>query len=181
MLPAMSWKMFLGRSWFWCYRSAMQFITGLGVLWLGLAGSVSANGAAGVFDGPSAAMTDPLLPLLQRGEVMRVLIVEERMGVARKNELVRVPLFFHAGECPDPASVSIHEATDVARKNPLTLQADDIRRDASGGVSRMHLYFEASLQPSERRVAGLQSSASVQPQSLCRRKSKTSKSSTLYQ
>jgi hypothetical protein len=82
---------------------------------------------------------------------LRTLLVEERMGVERKRELVRVPLFFHAGECADPRTLAVFAADDRARRTPLPVQADDIRRAADGSVARLHLYFFADLAAWERK------------------------------
>lgn len=93
----------------------------------------------------------PMTPRLREGDggaVQRRLVVEERAGAARSAELVRVPLFFHEGECADPDALEILPADGGA---PVPYQADDIRRDASGRVARMHLYFEIDLKPWERK------------------------------
>ncbi|MBM4016795.1 MAG: hypothetical protein FJ288_00470 [Planctomycetes bacterium] len=86
-----------------------------------------------------------------RDRPLRILTVEERVGEARKNELVRVPLFLHDGECTDPNSFAIYDAADGKRLRPIPYQADDIRRDASGRVARMHLYFQTDLDPWQRK------------------------------
>ncbi|QYM80335.1 hypothetical protein K0B96_06905 [Horticoccus luteus] len=80
---------------------------------------------------------------------LRVLTVEERAGAARENALVRVPLFFAEGECREPGDVVIVDAAQPGRA--LTVQADDVRRGPDGGVSRMHLWFEATLRAGEKK------------------------------
>jgi hypothetical protein len=77
-------------------------------------------------------------------------VVEERVGVQRTGELVRVPLFFHEGECRDPHGLQLFAASDRERKQPIAYQPDDIRRAEDGSVSRMHLYFPIELRPWER-------------------------------
>ncbi len=102
-----------------------------------------------VFQGPPAAMTPDIFGDRPRKDrVLRVLTVQERMGVARRNELVRVPLFFHAGECADPDALLIVPA---GGKKPVPYQADDVRRDAAGKVARMHAYFYVELAPWEQK------------------------------
>ncbi|MCX5684736.1 MAG: hypothetical protein NT049_13755, partial [Planctomycetota bacterium] len=93
-----------------------------------------------VFDGPPAAFAPDIFGSKQKtGGVLRVLTVDERMGHARKNELVRVPLFFHAAEAA--ADANGYVITPVGGGAPVPYQADDIRRDASGKIARMHVYF----------------------------------------
>lgn len=104
-----------------------------------------------VFESAPAPVTAPLREgIPAAGGPMRTLTVTERVGVARATELVRVPLFFHAGECADPNGLTIYDLTD-ASKTPIAYQADDIRRAESGEVARMHVYFYAALQPWERK------------------------------
>jgi hypothetical protein len=79
------------------------------------------------------------------------MVVEERTGSVRHAELVRVPLFLHDGECEDPKSLEVCEVTAAGEEKPIPYQADDIRHDAEGHISRMHLYFETSLNPWERK------------------------------
>jgi hypothetical protein len=101
---------------------------------------------AEVFRGPPAACEPPLGDgAAAKGGPLRVLTVDERVGEARVGELVRVPLFFHEGECADPAALAVFAAEDAARKTPLPVQVDDVRRDSAGRVSRLHLYFAADL------------------------------------
>lgn len=83
------------------------------------------------------------------GAICRTLRVEERTGEARRAALVRVPLFFTAGECATPAAVAVVATREGAR---LVQQADDVRTGPDGGVSRMHLWFEVDLGPWERKT-----------------------------
>ena len=110
--------------------------------------AAAGRGDAGVFEGPPA----PLVPRLRAdvpapGGPLRLLTVEERTGAARRSELVRVPLFFHEGECADPNALAVFAAEDVRQERPIPYQADDIRRDPAGKVSRMHAYFAVDLPP----------------------------------
>jgi len=102
-----------------------------------------------VFNSLPAEMAPDIFAPHPKFDFLRILTVQERVGAARKNDLVRVPLFFHAGECPDPNKLIIVSTTDP--KTPLPYQADDIRRDAAGAVSRMHVYFYVDLQPWEKK------------------------------
>jgi hypothetical protein len=107
-----------------------------------------------VFQGPPASMAPDIFGDRQKTEsVLRILTVQERVGAARRNELVRVPLFFHAGECSDPDALTI--AAVQGDKTPVPYQADDIRRDASGKVARMHVYFYIDLAAWERKQFNL--------------------------
>ncbi len=119
-----------------------------------LAGAAVGASAADddVFGAPPAPMTMALRAGAPRTNgLLRLLTVEERVGVGRSNELVRAPLFLHAGECAAPDALALYAAEDVRCERPLPWQADDIRRDATGAVSRLHLYFEADLAPWQRR------------------------------
>lgn len=99
-----------------------------------------------VFAGPPA-QPEPWLTEArpEKGTPVRRLTIEERVGIARSGALVRVPLFFHAGECRDPNGLEIHAAGDTKEKNPILYQADDIRRSPAGDIARMHIYFLADL------------------------------------
>ncbi|OAI53893.1 hypothetical protein AYO44_15650 [Planctomycetaceae bacterium SCGC AG-212-F19] len=106
---------------------------------------------ADVFEGPPA----PLVPRLRAdlpaaAGPLRRLVVEERVGAARQQELVRVPLFFHEGECADPHALQVFAEADTNRQTPIPYQPDDIRRAEDGSVSRIHLYFAVDLTPWER-------------------------------
>ena len=104
---------------------------------------------AAIFQGPPATMAPDVFGDRQKKEgVLRILTVQERMGVARRNELVRVPLFFHAGECTDPNALTIVAG---GARTPIPYQADDVRRDAAGKVARMHAYFYVDLAPWEKK------------------------------
>ncbi len=97
-----------------------------------------------------------LIPVIREGVPagdgpLRRLTVAERVGLPRTGELVRVPLFFHPGECADPQGLTIYDLSDPTRK-PIPYQADDIRKDADGReVARMHVYFYADLKSWERK------------------------------
>lgn len=108
-----------------------------------------------VFDAPPfpAAEFEPRLHErpVDRAWPLRVLTVEERVGVARVNELVRVPVFFHEGESDNFDALAIYERTDTEQKQPLVWQADDLRYNKEGKLTRAHLYFLASLEPWQRK------------------------------
>jgi hypothetical protein len=100
---------------------------------------------AKVFESQPAEMAPNIFGDRQKTTgVLRILTVDERMGYARKNELVRAPIFFHEGECADPNALQI---TPVEGGAPVPYQADDIRRDATGKVARMHVYFNLEVLP----------------------------------
>lgn len=140
-----------------------QILTGMvAVCVLGLAAAetvIAAEASAivgkndpGVFAGPPAPAAPRLRPDVPTpGGPLRVLTVEERVGAARQGELVRVPLFFHEGECADPNALALFAADDAKRERPIPYQADDVRRDPAGRVSRMHLYFITDLTPWQRK------------------------------
>jgi len=132
------------------------------------AGADPAGPDAAVFQGPPAACEPRLRDGVPApGGPLRILTVEERVGAARRGELVRVPLFFHEGECADPDAVALYEAGDARRQRPIPCQADDVRRDPAGRVSRMHLYFAVDLDPWQRRqyhlAAGRNPGAALAP------------------
>ncbi|MBL8797253.1 MAG: sigma-70 family RNA polymerase sigma factor [Planctomycetia bacterium] len=107
--------------------------------------------SADVFDGPPAPFAPRLRADLPAADgPLRRLTVEERVGAARTGELVRVPLFFHEGECRDAHGLQLFAAADRERRQPIAFQPDDIRRAEDGGISRMHLYFPVNLRPWER-------------------------------
>jgi hypothetical protein len=102
-----------------------------------------------VFEGPPAPMALDIFGDKQKKTgVLRILTVDERMGYPRQNELVRVPLFFHEGECSDPNALQIVPA---GGGEPIPYQAADIRRGAAGKVARMHAYFVVEMKPWERK------------------------------
>jgi len=110
------------------------------------------NEDASVFTGPPAAPAPRLRYNVPGSDgPLRVLTVEERVGAAREGELVRVPLFFHSGECRDPDRLQVLQSVNGKTGQPIPYQADDIRRDPKGGISRMHIYFEVNLAPWERK------------------------------
>lgn len=139
-------------------HSAREHLHGLALCVAILAGvTTAAHVAVGsglsptVFDGPPAAYSEPLAPDASYGaNVLRTISVEERAGVARHQELVRVPIFFHAGECDDVKNLEV--ITDaLAATQPIPVQADDIRRGPDGGISRVHLWFLTDLNANEHR------------------------------
>ncbi|PTY06808.1 hypothetical protein DB346_00680 [Verrucomicrobia bacterium LW23] len=93
-----------------------------------------------VFDSKPAEFAPDIFGDRQKTDgTLRILTVDERMGYPRKREIVRVPVFFHAAEASaDPNAFAI---TPAGGGDPVPYQADDIRRDASGKIARMHLYF----------------------------------------
>lgn len=102
--------------------------------------------ATDVFTGPPAAHSLRIRDdLPAKGGPLRRFVVEERVGVKRSDELVRVPLFFHAGDCSEPNALRVFAANDAERKSPIPYQADDIRLASDGTVARMHLYFLADV------------------------------------
>ena len=103
-----------------------------------------------VFDGPVSEYADLGRSNLGKSSgPLRVLHVEERSGVARAGDLVRVPVFFAEGECPSLETLAI--VRDDQSNEEMLWQADDIRRGPDGGVSRVHLYFAVDLKPGEKR------------------------------
>ena len=118
------------------------------ILCVVLLGSFSLRAAGDVFSAPGAPYVARIAPEPASADRLRTLVIEERTGVARRGELVRVPVFFSAGECHDPAELTIIDA----HGSPRPLQADDVRRAPDGGVSRVHLWFAADLAPWERQT-----------------------------
>ncbi len=109
--------------------------------------------AANVFVASSpdpAPFVPRLRPAGPAGNVLRLLTVEERVGEARTDELVRVPLFLHEDEPNDPAHWALHAENDTALREPLAFQLDDVRRDESGRLTRCHLYFSTTVAAWER-------------------------------
>ena len=113
---------------------------------------VDAAEDASVFAAPNLAFTPVIRESVPKaGGPLRQLTVNEHVGLARKNDLVRVPLFFHTGECTDSNGLVIFDAADTARTKPIPYQADDIRHSDAGGISAMHIYFFTDLAPWQRR------------------------------
>ncbi len=114
---------------------------------LGAAWPAAAENPAAVFQGPAAAY-EPAPP--GRGtaapEVLRWVWVEERMAAARAGAPVRVPVFLGAGECRDPAELTL---VRWPAGPPAPVQADDVRRGPDGGVARLHLWFTTDLAAGE--------------------------------
>lgn len=106
-----------------------------------------AVGSTDVFEGPPAPFVPRLRANLPAADgPLRRLLVEERVGVQRSRELVRVPLFFHEGECSDPHGLQLLGSDQQV----IAYQPDDIRRAEDGSVSRMHIYFPVELAPWQR-------------------------------
>jgi len=113
-----------------------------------LLSSLSLAADAGVFEITARPVAlEPRIHPAKPGS-LRILTVEERVGCARQKELVRVPVFFHEGECSDVNALALVAA--VGGQKPIPFQADDIRRDADGRISRVHLYFLIDLAPWQR-------------------------------
>ncbi|ACB76542.1 hypothetical protein [Opitutus terrae] len=115
----------------------------------GLLALVAATGTAAerspthaTFAGPPADYAE----LIGRSDevIRRTLSVEERAGVRRDGDLVRVPVFFGPGECRSLEELVIVPAGGGAS---VVMQADDVRRAADGGISRAHLWFPVELAP----------------------------------
>ncbi|HWA86661.1 MAG TPA: hypothetical protein VG710_10590 [Opitutus sp.] len=106
--------------------------------------------SAAVFDGPPCPYEE-VIARAPAGAPLRSISVEERVGVARHDELVRVPLFFAQGECPVLDDLVILPAGTAGEHTPVPWQADDIRRGPDGGISRVHLWFAVDLAPDEKR------------------------------
>jgi len=105
-----------------------------------------------VFEGPTAAYedvppVDASLTSADAKDVLRWIVVEERMNVARHDAPVRVPVFLAAGECRNPGELAI---VRWPSREVVETQADDIRRGSDGGLARMHLWFTMDLGPRER-------------------------------
>ncbi len=118
--------------------------------------ALAAGESREVFHGPVAAYAEPLGDAAKAtggGATLRVLYVEERSGVSRRGELVRVPLFFAAGECAslDELVVLPGRDADDANPPPVAWQADDVRAGRDGGIARAHLIFPVDLAAGERR------------------------------
>lgn len=124
-----------------------RFFSAVTVLLIG----ASSGGAAilrddAVFTAGPAAYAEPLASRTRGGETepLRLLSVEERVGVAREKALVRVPVFFCAGECRDPDELAV-VPEEAPGGPPLAVQLDDVRRGPDGGVSRLHVWFETDI------------------------------------
>jgi hypothetical protein len=132
-----------------------RFAVYLAALLLGLSSDTSQAQGPTVFAAPRFPAAD-FEPRLHDRPVdpaapLRVLTVEERVGVARVNELVRVPVFFHDGEADDFDALAIFERGDTAKAKPLIWQADDLRYNKDGKLTRAHLYFLTGLEPWQRK------------------------------
>jgi hypothetical protein len=105
-----------------------------------------------VFSAPPAPYS-PRLSSANRPEngLLRTLQVAERAGVDREGELVRVPIFFHEGECPAVKNLVLTDESAPGSGPSIPFQADDVRRGPDGGISRMHLWFAVNLKAGEKR------------------------------
>ncbi len=107
---------------------------------------------ADVFATAPSDYATPLQASLETPDrILRIINVEERAGVERRGELVRVPLFFSAGECAKIEELAILPGRE-GEGEAIAFQADDIRRGPDGGIARVHLWFPADLSAGERRV-----------------------------
>ncbi len=105
----------------------------------------------GVFEAEPADYAAPFERAAQTDDsILRIINVEERAGVARSGDLVRVPVFFAAGECRRIEDLTVVGDGDEAG-TPIPFQADDIRRGPDGGIARVHLWLRAGLGAGERR------------------------------
>lgn len=115
-----------------------------------------------VFAGPSAnyAVAPPVAKsthAADSAEVLRWVIVEERTGAARSAAPVRAPVFLHEGEVAGPEALAL---VAWPSREPLSWQADDVRRGDDGGLARLHVWFATDLAPREtRRFALLRATA----------------------
>lgn len=126
----------------WAKRKFILAVCGMaGVLaaaWL--VTGADAKEDPGIWEGPQAFFAPDVFPAAGREPpVLRVLTVDERTGHARKREMVRVPVFFHRSEAV--ADVNGYVLMEMGGGKAIAYQADDVRRDASGKIARMHLYF----------------------------------------
>jgi hypothetical protein len=111
------------------------------------------TGSPTLFDGPASEYATTAGVREPGGNpILRVLHVEERAGVSRTQDLVRVPLFFAEGECPSLDNIAIlPEASEMSHLADIPWQADDIRRGPDGGIARVHLWFPVDLKAGEKR------------------------------
>ncbi len=131
-------------------------------LLLDVCNGLRAAGSAsmGVFDSSPADYQAPLEAAVEREDrILRIINVEERAGVERRGDLVRVPLFFGPGECAQIDQLAVVAVTAEASE-AIPFQADDIRRAPDGGIARFHLWFRADLPAGGRRAYRLMSNMS---------------------
>lgn len=109
--------------------------------------------APNVFSGPPSDYAADVMKdeASSATNVLRTLHVEERAGIDRNDELVRVPLFFAEAECPTLDDLAIIEDVDNRPDREMPWQADDIRLGPDGGISRVHLWFSVNLKAGEKR------------------------------
>lgn len=135
----------------WCEWVAFRVLVGV-VLFGATGRSAVAEETRAVFRGPVAAYAEPLTSAARDASAaLRQLHVEERSGVARQGELVRVPLFFAAGECASLDELTIEPDTPGTAPQPIVWQADDVRAGDDGGIARAHLIFPVDLAAGEHR------------------------------
>lgn len=103
-------------------------------------------GSAEIFSGPAAEYVVAPPVAKASPEVVRWVWVQERMQVDRRGAAVRAPIFFSAGECRDPGELALVRWPSRER---VPVQVDDVRRDADGGVARLHLWFKTDLRAEE--------------------------------
>ncbi len=135
--------------------SAARFFAGV-VFAFGVLSGANLRGenrqTAEVFSGPPSNYSDVLaLKDSSPDGTLRTFQVDERAGIARKGDLVRVPIFFAEKECPTLENLAIVALDDTAGGTEIPWQADDIRRGPDGGISRVHLWFAIDLKPGEKR------------------------------
>jgi len=107
---------------------------------------------AKVFESVPADYAEPLGEAAgTENRILRIINVEERAGVERRGEWVRVPLFFSAGECAKIEELAIVAEADGGA-NAIPFQADDIRRAPDGGLAKVHLWFRTDLSAGQRRA-----------------------------
>mgnify|MGYP001342045005 CR=1 FL=1 len=132
------------------HRRRLQKITTL-LLAICSTAAAPASPNAAVFASAPVSYSEPLKERPgEANRILRIINVEERAGVKRVGDLVRVPVFFASGECREIEQLAIVAQVDGAEK-PVPFQADDIRRGPDGGVARAHLWFRAGLEAGERR------------------------------
>lgn len=109
--------------------------------------AIGATKLAEVFTAPAAEYSEPVTAAeASPTEILRVLSVEERAGRERQGELVRVPVFFAAGECRELDQLAIVPVReDGSTGAAIPFQADDVRRAPDGGVSRAHFWFATDI------------------------------------
>ena len=113
--------------------------------------SAEAAPLSAVFDGPPCEYSVSLDTSVPPDAPLRTFQVDERAGVGRQAELVRVPLFFAQNECRSLDDLVIVSADADSAGKAIPWQADDIRHGPDGGISRVHLWLAVDLKPDETR------------------------------